>query len=59
MRCMAERMSGPGETPDAELLARVPTVLAAVRAGGDPHGEESFEHGLAVLIAGTEAALRR
>lgn len=49
--------ASPGEPGDGELLARLPTVVAAVRDGGSPHGDASFEHGLAVLIAGTEAAL--
>jgi AcrR family transcriptional regulator len=48
---------GPGEPGDVELLGRLPTLAAAVRDGGSPHGDASFEHGLAVLIAGTEAAL--
>jgi TetR/AcrR family tetracycline transcriptional repressor len=42
--------------PDAgDLLATVPTLAAALRAGGNPMAEASFEHGLTLLIAGTEA----
>ena len=48
---------GPGDPGDVELLASLPTLLAAVREGGSPHGDASFEHGLAALIAGTQAAL--
>ncbi|MCU7724656.1 TetR/AcrR family transcriptional regulator C-terminal domain-containing protein [Actinoplanes sp. KI2] len=42
--------------PDAgDLLAAMPTLAAALRAGGNPMDEASFEHGLTLLIAGTEA----
>jgi TetR/AcrR family tetracycline transcriptional repressor len=41
----------------ADLLAAAPTLAAALRAGGNPMAEESFEHGLTLLIAGTEAQL--
>jgi len=44
--------------PDAgDLLAGMPTLAAALRAGGNPMAEASFEHGLTLLIAGTEASL--
>ncbi|GAA3820566.1 tetracycline resistance transcriptional repressor TetR(A) [Sphaerisporangium flaviroseum] len=33
------------------------TLLEAIRDGGDPLGEDAFEHGLRVLIDGTAAAL--
>jgi len=35
----------------------MPTLAAAPAAGGNPMAEESFEHGLTLLIAGTEACL--
>jgi TetR/AcrR family tetracycline transcriptional repressor len=42
------------EPPD---LAELPTLAAAL-GSGSPVGDEVFEHGLAVLIKGTEALLR-
>jgi TetR/AcrR family tetracycline transcriptional repressor len=33
------------------------TLLVAIRQGGSPFGEDTFEHGLRVLIDGTAAAL--
>jgi len=45
-----------GGDPEADdLLAAMPTLAAALRAGGNPMAEASFEHGLTLLIAGTEA----
>ncbi|MDP9869016.1 MULTISPECIES: TetR/AcrR family transcriptional regulator C-terminal domain-containing protein [Streptosporangium] len=44
--------------PSPESLDRAPAVLvAALREGGGPIGEEAFEHGLRVFIDGTSAAL--
>lgn len=39
-------------------ISQMPTIFAAVTAGS-PQGDEVFEHGLDVLIAGTEAVLTR
>ncbi len=36
---------------------RFPRMAEALREGGDPNGEESFEHGLAMLIDGMRAVL--
>ncbi|WP_433258475.1 TetR/AcrR family transcriptional regulator C-terminal domain-containing protein [Streptosporangium sp. CA-135522] len=44
--------------PSPGSLDRAPAVLvAALREGGGPIGEEAFEHGLRVFIDGTSAAL--
>ncbi|GAA3339952.1 tetracycline resistance transcriptional repressor TetR(A) [Amorphoplanes nipponensis] len=48
--------AGPGGAPSD--LGDLPTLAAALRAGS-PIGDEVFEHGLAVLINGTEALLAR
>lgn len=47
----------PAEAADGDFLASLPTLAAAIRADGYPLAEESFEHGLTMLITGTEAAL--
>ena len=55
---LQEQASVAAGDPDAgDLLAAMPTLAAALRAGGNPMAEESFEHGLTLLIAGTEAQL--
>jgi TetR/AcrR family tetracycline transcriptional repressor len=56
---LQEQASVPVGDPDAgDLLAGMPTLTAALLAGGDRMAEESFEHGLTLLIAGTEVLLR-
>ena len=47
----------PADPADVSLLARLPTLAAAIEQGGFPLAEESFEHGLTVLITGTEALM--
>jgi TetR/AcrR family tetracycline transcriptional repressor len=55
------------DTPGAALAAlaglldggMAAPLVVALRDGGDPLGEEAFEHGLRVLIDGTAAALER
>lgn len=55
---LQEQASVPAGDPDAgDLLAAMPTLAAALRAGGNPMAEAAFEHGLTLLIAGTEAQL--
>jgi TetR/AcrR family tetracycline transcriptional repressor len=48
--------SRPSER-ELALLAQLPTLTEAFRSGGYRHPEAAFEHGLAVLVAGTEAIL--
>ncbi|XVV11692.1 TetR/AcrR family transcriptional regulator C-terminal domain-containing protein [Actinoplanes sp. CA-131856] len=49
----------PPTEAELAVLAQLPTLAAALRAGDHSRPDESFEHGLSVLIAGTEAVLRR
>jgi TetR/AcrR family tetracycline transcriptional repressor len=56
----------PRQPPDqlAELAGLLDdgtssTLLVAIRQGGDPLGDDAFEHGLRALIDGTTAALAR
>lgn len=54
LQAQTERREGAGGSVEVG-----PTLLAAIREGGDPLDEESFEHGLRALIDGTQAALER
>jgi TetR/AcrR family transcriptional regulator, tetracycline repressor protein len=42
---------------ELELLARLPTLSEAFKSGGYREPDAAFEHGLAVLIRGTQAVL--
>jgi TetR/AcrR family tetracycline transcriptional repressor len=48
--------SQPGPQ-ELELLARLPTVSEAFRSAGYRQPDAAFEHGLEVIVAGTEALL--
>ncbi|XVU24452.1 TetR/AcrR family transcriptional regulator C-terminal domain-containing protein [Actinoplanes sp. CA-054009] len=48
---------GPPGEAEMTALAQLPTLTAAFSSGGYRHPDESFEHGLSVLVAGTEAVL--
>jgi TetR/AcrR family transcriptional regulator, tetracycline repressor protein len=54
-----QEQASAGEPSPAELemLARLPTLSEALRSGGYRRPDAAFEHGLAVLVAGTEALL--
>lgn len=52
----ADPMAELAELLDAGASA---TLLVAIREGGNPVGDQAFEHGLHVLIDGTAAALAR
>ncbi|WP_336205269.1 TetR/AcrR family transcriptional regulator C-terminal domain-containing protein [Nonomuraea sp. LPB2021202275-12-8] len=55
-----QEASLPGDQPGGALHGGTPaTLMAAIREGGSPVGEQAFEHGLRVLIDGTSAALDR
>jgi AcrR family transcriptional regulator len=49
LAALAELLSGGASAP----------LLVAIREGGNPLGEQAFEHGLRALIDGTAAALAR
>ena len=51
-------MAPASDPRDGEPAVSMPTLAAALREGGYPLGEEAFEHGLTVLVAVTEVALR-
>jgi TetR/AcrR family tetracycline transcriptional repressor len=42
---------------EVEMLSRLPTLSEALRSSGHRHADAAFEHGLEVLVAGTEALL--
>ncbi|GIM91556.1 TetR/AcrR family transcriptional regulator C-terminal domain-containing protein [Paractinoplanes toevensis] len=50
------RIGPPGEE-ELAILASLPTLSEAFRSGGYREPAEAFEHGLNVLVAGTEAVL--
>jgi TetR/AcrR family tetracycline transcriptional repressor len=52
---LAAGVAAAGDPEADDLLAAMPTLATALRAGGNPMAEASFEHGLTLLIAGTEA----
>lgn len=43
-----------GPPPDLAALSQIAPHFAAAAEGGDPHGEEAFEHGLRMLIRGLD-----
>ncbi|SNY11517.1 TetR/AcrR family transcriptional regulator C-terminal domain-containing protein [Paractinoplanes atraurantiacus] len=49
---------GPPGEAELAALAQLPTLMAAFESAGYRRPDESFEHGLSVLVAGTEAVLR-
>jgi TetR/AcrR family tetracycline transcriptional repressor len=51
-----DQMAALADLLDAGASA---TLLVAIREGGNPVGDQAFEHGLHVLIDGTVAALAR
>lgn len=51
-----DQMAALADLLDAGASA---TLLVAIRQGGNPVGEQAFEHGLHMLIDGTAAALDR
>jgi TetR/AcrR family tetracycline transcriptional repressor len=42
---------------EVEMLSRLPTLSEAFRSSGYRHADAAFEHGLEVLVVGTEAIL--
>ncbi len=50
---------GPPSDAERTAVAELPTLAAAVTSGGYRAPDEAFEHGLEVLVAGTEAVLLR
>lgn len=45
--------------PDSLGLGAGSTLLQAIREGANPSGEDAFDHGLHLLIQGTEASLKK
>ena len=43
--------------PELEMLARLPTLREAFSSGGYRQPDSAYEHGLGVIVAGTEALL--
>ncbi|MEV4343385.1 TetR/AcrR family transcriptional regulator C-terminal domain-containing protein [Actinoplanes sp. NPDC049596] len=50
---------GPPGEAEVSALAQLPTLTAAFQSGGYQRPDDAFEHGLAVLVAGTEAVLAK
>jgi TetR/AcrR family transcriptional regulator, tetracycline repressor protein len=67
LREQTERPPSPEAPADASVTALAQLLddgmsaplLVAIQEGGSPLGEESFEHGLRLLIDGTTIALQR
>ncbi|WP_243717749.1 TetR/AcrR family transcriptional regulator C-terminal domain-containing protein [Actinomadura sp. KC345] len=53
---LAEQSEHQAQAPDSmapgPLAERAPHLAAAIGAGGDPQGEDAFEHGLRMLVSG-------